>query len=47
MAEVQTLEQRFESITVQDENHDSNAPVAQHKAKVLRQRFNQSERPRY
>ena len=34
MAEVQSLEQRFESITVQDENYDGNAPVAQHKAKV-------------
>ncbi|TKA81801.1 Serine/threonine-protein kinase ark1 [Friedmanniomyces simplex] len=33
MADVQTLEQRFESITVQDENYDSNARVVQHKAK--------------
>jgi len=38
MAEVQSLEQRFESITVQDENYDINAPVAQHKAKVDRSR---------
>lgn len=34
MADVQTLEQRFESITVQDENQDTSAPY-QHKAKVL------------
>ena len=34
MADIQTLEQRFEGISVQDENYDSNAPVAQHKAKV-------------
>ncbi len=47
MAEVQTLEQRFESITVQDENYDSNAPVVQHKAKVRRRRYNYSERQRY
>ncbi|KAK0284904.1 spindle assembly checkpoint kinase [Friedmanniomyces endolithicus] len=33
MAEVQALEQRFESITVQDENYDSNAPLVQYKAK--------------
>ncbi|KAK5150760.1 spindle assembly checkpoint kinase [Recurvomyces mirabilis] len=33
MTEVQSLEQRFESITVQDENYDSNAPAPQHKAK--------------
>ncbi|KAK3115024.1 spindle assembly checkpoint kinase [Teratosphaeriaceae sp. CCFEE 6253] len=34
MAEIQSLEQRFESITVQDENYDINAPPAmQHKAK--------------
>jgi hypothetical protein len=32
MADIQALEQRFEAITVQDENQDSNA--FQHKAKV-------------
>ncbi|KAF2159350.1 hypothetical protein M409DRAFT_60931 [Zasmidium cellare ATCC 36951] len=32
MADIQNLEQRFESITVQDENQDSNAPY-QHKPK--------------
>jgi hypothetical protein len=36
MAEVQTLEQRFESISVQDQNLDVNTAVAaQHKQKVL------------
>lgn len=34
MAEVQTLEQRFEAISVQDENYDGSAPAMQHKAKV-------------
>ncbi|KAK5686431.1 spindle assembly checkpoint kinase [Elasticomyces elasticus] len=33
MADVQSLEQRFESITVQDENYDSSAPIAHHKPK--------------
>lgn len=33
MADIAALEQRFEGITVQDENVDSNAPK-QHKAKV-------------
>ncbi|KAK5118505.1 Serine/threonine-protein kinase ark1 [Meristemomyces frigidus] len=33
MTEVQSLEQRFESITVQDENYDSTASAPQHKAK--------------
>lgn len=36
MAEIQSLEQRFEGVSVQDENYDSNAPAAQVKAKVLR-----------
>ncbi len=47
MAEVQTLEQRFESITVQDENYDSNAPVVQHKTKVRCRRYNHFEPQRY
>lgn len=35
MADIQTLEQRFEGISVQDENMDINAPSApQHKPKV-------------
>ncbi len=35
MADMQNLEQRFESISVQDENLDINAAVtAQHKQKV-------------
>ena len=34
MADIQSLEQRLESISVQDENYDSNAPAAQHKGKV-------------
>ena len=35
MTDIQTLEQRFEGISVQDENVDSsNAPAAQHKPKV-------------
>lgn len=33
MADIQHLEQRLESITVQDENQDSSAPY-QHKSKV-------------
>lgn len=36
MADMQTLEQRFEDISVQDENDDINAPAAERKAKVLR-----------
>ena len=36
MADVQTLEQRFEGISVQDENQDNNAPAASLKPKVLR-----------
>jgi len=36
MADLQSLEQRLEAISVQDENYDSNAPVAQHKPKVWR-----------
>jgi len=36
MADIQTLEQRFENISVQDENDDINAPAAERKAKVLR-----------
>ena len=34
MTDVQTLEQRFEGISVQDENYDRDAPVAQHKPNV-------------
>lgn len=34
MADIQSLEQRLEGISVQDENYDSNAPAAQHKTKV-------------
>lgn len=35
MADIQALEQRFEGISVQDENVDSNtAPVVHHKPKV-------------
>lgn len=34
MADIQALEQRFEGITVQDENLDANAQTAQHKPKV-------------
>lgn len=34
MAEIQTLEQRFEGISVQDENYDGNVPTAPHKPKV-------------
>ncbi|EMC93473.1 hypothetical protein BAUCODRAFT_125332 [Baudoinia panamericana UAMH 10762] len=33
MADIQALEQRFESISVQDENYNNPAPTAQHKAK--------------
>lgn len=37
MADIQTLEQRFEGISVQDENVDSNhAPATHHKSKVRR-----------
>lgn len=37
MADIQALEQRFEGISVQDENIDySSAPAAHHKSKVGR-----------
>lgn len=40
MADIQSLEQRFESITVQDENLDTNAAAAaQQKQKVCNDRF--------
>ena len=36
MTDVQYLSNALESVSVQDENYDSNAPYAQHKAKVSR-----------
>lgn len=36
MGEIQALEQRFEGVSVQDENQDINATIPQHKSKVSR-----------